>query len=136
MHIPPALYHRKFTLLWAGMMISVAGSQMQTWSLFWHVRSLTDQPIALGGIGLARILPVIIFSLVGGVVADGVSRRVTLFVTQTVMALVALGLALLTFTGRMELWHIYVLTGLQAVAIAFDTPARQALVPTILNPWA
>jgi glucosamine--fructose-6-phosphate aminotransferase (isomerizing) len=87
-------------LLWIGLAISIAGSQMQIWALLWHVRILTDQPIALGGIGLARILPVIVFSLIGGAVADSANRRTVLFVTQSVMALVALALAWLTFQGQ------------------------------------
>ena len=66
---------------------------MQIWALLWHVRILTDQPIALGGIGLARILPVIVFSLIGGAVADSANRRTILFITQSVMAMVALVLA-------------------------------------------
>jgi MFS family permease len=107
---------------------------MQTWALLWHVRLLTDQPIALGGIGLARILPVIAFSLVGGAVADSANRRRVLFVSQSVMALVALGLAWLTLTGQITLWQIYLLTAIQAVAIAFDLPARQSLVPNLVPP--
>jgi MFS family permease len=113
-------------------MISVAGTQMQIWALFWHIRELTDQPIALGGIGAARILPVIVFSLIGGAVADSYNRRTIIFVTQTVAALTALGLGLLTDSGQITLWHIYALTALQAVAIAFDGPARQALVPNLV----
>ena len=113
-------------------MISIAGTQMQTWALFWHIRSLTDQPIALGGVGLARIVPLLIFSLVGGAVADVVNRRNLVFLTQTVMAALALILALLTFQGRIALWHIYLLTAIQAAALAFDSPARQALVPNLV----
>jgi MFS family permease len=130
--IPPALHHRRFFLLWLGLMISVAGTQMQVWALFWHIRELTDQPIALGGVGLARILPVIVFSLVGGAVADVANRRKVLYITQSAQALIAAALAWLTFTGHIDLWHIYLLTALQAVAIAFDQPARQALVPNLV----
>ncbi len=86
LHIPPALRSRSFRLLWLGLMISIAGTQMQLAALLWHLRSLTDQPIALGGIGLARVLPVI-FSLVGGALADVANRRQVIFITQTVMAL-------------------------------------------------
>ena len=132
MHIPPALHHRRFLLLWLGLMISIAGSQMQVAALLWHIRSLTDQPIALGGIGLARILPVIVFSLVGGAVADAADRRKVLFLTQSVMALVALVLSLLTFIEQITLWQIYALTAIQAVAVSFDLPARQALVPNLV----
>jgi MFS family permease len=114
------------------MMISIAGTQMQTWALFWHIRTITDQPIALGGVGLARILPVIFFSLIGGAMADVVNRRKVLFITQNVMALSALALAFLTLTGHIDLWHIYLLTAIQAMAVAFDTPARQSLVPNLV----
>jgi MFS family permease len=134
LHIPPALYHRNFRLLWFGLMISMAGSQMQTWALFWHIRTLTEQPLALGMVGLVRIVPIIIFSLIGGSIADVVNRRTVLFITQTAMAGTALALALLTFTGVIELWHMYLLTALQAVAIAFDGPARQSLVPNLVPP--
>ena len=96
------------------------------------MRLLTDQPIALGGIGLARIVPVIVFSLIGGAVADSADRRKILFVTQSVMALVALVLAWLTFVGQTTLWQIYLLTAIQATALAFDLPARQALVPNLV----
>lgn len=132
MHIPPALYHRRFRLLWIGLIISIAGTQMQTWALFWHIRTLTDQPIALGGVGLARMVPIIFFSLIGGAFADAVNRRNLLFVTQTVMTLCAVALAWLTFNGKIDLWHIYLLTAIQATAVAFDTPSRQSLVPNLV----
>ena len=131
-HIPPSLHHRRFRLLWLGLLISIAGSQMQLWALFWHIRTITDQPIALGAVGLARILPVIIFSLIGGAVADTLNRRRILFLTQTGMALVAFALGWLTLAGHIDLWHIYLLTALQAVAQSFDGPARQALVPNLV----
>jgi MFS family permease len=132
LRIPPALHHRRFFMLWLGLMISVAGTQMQVWALFWHIRTLTDQPIALGGVGMARILPVIVFSLVGGVVADVANRRKVLYITQSALLLSATALAILTFSGHIVLWHIYLLTALQAVATAFDQPASQALVPNLV----
>jgi MFS family permease len=132
LRLPPSLRHRNFTLLWLGMMISIAGTQMQVWSLFWHIRTITDQPIALGGVGLARILPIIVFSLIGGTMADVFNRRRVLFITQIVMAGAALILAVLTFRGQIALWHMYLLTAVQAVAVAFDSPARQALVPNLV----
>jgi MFS family permease len=119
-------------LLWLGLAISITGSQMQLWALFWHIRTLTDQPIALGGVGLARILPIVGFSLVGGAVADAINRRRVLFLTQTVMVLIGIALTWLTFIGKIDLWHIYLLTAIQAVAISFDLPARQAVVPNLV----
>ncbi len=134
LHIPPALKNRRYFYLWLGLLISIAGSQMQISALFWHIRTLTGSPnpLALGGVGLARILPVIFFSLVSGPVADAFNRRQILFITQSLLALNALALALLTFTNHIELWHIYALTALQAATIAFDLPARQAMVPNLV----
>lgn len=130
--IPPSLKHRRFFYLWSGQLLSIAGTQMQIWALFWHIRTLTDQPIALGGVGLARILPIIIFSLIGGVIADSFDRRKIMLVTQSAAALLALALGLLTQFGQISIWLIYTLTALQAIAIAFDSPARQALIPNLV----
>ncbi len=105
---------------------------MQLWALFWHVHQLDKNPIALGGIGLARILPIILFSLIGGALADSYDRRKVLFITQGAAALLALSLGLLTQFGQVTIWHIYVITALQAVAVAFDGPSRQALVPNLV----
>jgi MFS family permease len=130
--IPPSLKHRRFFYLWLGLLISIAGTQMQIWAIFWHIRTLTDKPIALGGVGMARILPVIIFSLIGGAVADSFKRTRILYITQSFAALTALALGLFTQFEQITIWHIYILTALQAVAIAFDSPARQALVPNLV----
>lgn len=132
--IPPAFHHAKYRLLWFGLLVSVAGTQMQTAALLWNIRDLTDQPIALGGIGLARILPVILFSLVGGAVADVVNRRLLLIVTQFSMSIFALILGLLSISGQITLWNIYLLTALNAMVVSFDLPARQSLVPNLVPP--
>jgi MFS family permease len=130
--IPPALRQRPFRLFWFGFMISVTGSQMQFWALLWHIRELTDQPIALGGVGAARIVPLAVFSLYGGVIADRQDRQRVMYLTQSSMALLAVLLGTLTLDGSIRLWHFYLLTGLQAIAQAFDLPARQALVPNLV----
>jgi len=134
MHLPAALRHRRYRLLWISLLVSLAGSQMQLAAIHWHIRDLTGEPnpLALGGIGLARILPVIIFSLVGGVVADTFNRRTVLYITQSTMALVALALAWLTFTNRITIWHIYLLTAIQAVALSFDLPSRASIIPNLV----
>ena len=107
---------------------------MQSAAIHWHIRDLTGvpDPMALGGIGLARILPVIIFSIIGGAVADNYNRRNILFVTQSILALQALVLAYLTFSGSITIQYIYILTAIQASAMAFDLPARQSLVPNLV----
>lgn len=134
LQIPPALRHPRYLYLWLGLIVSIAGSQMQVAALHWHIRMLTGEPnpLALGGIGLARILPVIIFSFLGGPVADTFNRRRIVFITQSVMAFTALLLAYLTYTGQITIWYIYLLTAVQAAAVAFDGPARQAMVPNLV----
>jgi MFS family permease len=133
-HVPPALRHRRFTILWIGLFISIAGSQMQVAAILWQIRDLTavPNPLALGGLGLARILPVVIFSLVGGAAADAFNRRRIILITQSVLALTAFGLAALTLTGLIQIWMIYALTAIQAAALAFDLPARASLVPNLV----
>lgn len=105
---------------------------MQLWALFWHVNHLDKNPIALGGIGLARFLPVVIFSLIGGALADSSDRRKVMFTTQSIAALLALTLGLFTQFGQITIWHIYIITAMQAVVVAFDGPSRQALIPNLL----
>ncbi len=135
LHLPPALTHRKYLYLWLGLLISIAGSQMQFAAIHWHIRELTGEPdpLALGGIGLARILPVVVFSFIAGAVADNYNRRKILFITQSALAVQAMALALLTFSGHIQIWHIYLLTAIQASATAFDLPARQAMIPNLVS---
>ena len=113
-------------------MISVIGTQMQQWALFWHISQLSKDPIAVSILGAVRFLAVLAFSLVGGLVADRYNRRTIMFITQTASMLVALCLGLLTLSGTIQLWQIYLLTAIQAAAMAFDLPARQSLVPNLV----
>ncbi len=110
----------------------MVGSQMQQWALFWHISELSRDPIAVSVVGGVRFVAVLCFSLIGGLVADRFNRRLILFTTQSILTMSALALALLTFTGAIRLWHIYVITAVQASASAFDLPARQALVPNLV----
>ena len=131
-HVPPALKHRAFALLWVGLMISIVGSQMQQWALFWHISQLSNDPIAVSIVGGVRFVAVLAFSLIGGLFADRYNRKIILFITQTTSMCVALALGFLTLAGDIQLVHIYALTGIQAAAMAFDLPARQSLVPNLV----
>jgi MFS family permease len=132
--VPTSLRHRRFLYLWLGLVVSMAGSQMQLAAIHWHIRAMSEapNPLELGGIGLARIVPIVLFSFIGGPVADTWDRRRILFVTQTIMAATALALALLTFLDRIDIWWIYGLTAVQAAAVAFDLPARQSIIPNLV----
>jgi len=127
-----ALRHRDFRLLWLGQIVSVTGSQMQFVAINWHVYLLTKSAFALGLVGLFRGVPIIVCSLAGGVVADAIDRKRLMIVTQTVMLLTAALLTAGTLAGFESVWPIYVLSGISAAAQAFDTPARQAFMPTLV----
>ena len=130
-----ALQHRNFRLLWTGQLISFSGSNMQTAALLWHVSLLVpapQRPIALGMVGLVRLMPIIFFSIAGGTLADASDRRRVMLITQSGMALTALALAVLTFRGLNHPWPVYALAAVGASFGAFDSPARQSLMPTLL----
>ena len=133
-----ALRYRDFRLLWVGQFFSITGSQMQLVTINWHVYLLMrpfgekQAAAALGLVGLVRVLPIILCSLVGGVVADAVDRKRLIIVTQTVMLLCAGLLTAVTAAGLQQVWPIYALTALSSAAIAFDNPARQALLPALV----
>ncbi len=130
-----ALQHRNFRLLWFGLLFSFTGSLMQSAAVLWHVSLLASpdrKGLALGAVGLARVFPIVVFSMISGVVADAWDRRRVMFVTQSAAACVALTLALLTASGLHSLWPLYALSALGAAVGAFDLPARQALVPTLV----
>lgn len=130
--VPPALKNRRYATYWAGLLISNAGSQMQIWAIFWHLRDLSSDPIVVSGIGVAKFLPILIFSLVSGLVADTFNRRHVALVTQTFLTLVAACLGYLTFLGNIQLWHIYLLVAIQGISVSFDGPARQSMIPNLV----
>src|SRR5260370_21408270 len=122
-----SLRHRDFRLLWMGQIVSVTGSQMQLVAINWHVYLLTHSALALGLVGAFRAVPIILCSLMGGVLADVVDRRRLMMTTQAVMLACSATLAIVTFSGLERVWPIFLLTAIASAAWAFDTPARQAL---------
>jgi len=131
----PALAHRNFRLLWIGLIISMTGSLMQNAAILWHVSLLVSperKALALGMVGLVRVVPVVFFSMLSGVVADVWDRRKLMLLTQSAATVVATILAILTYRGLTQLWPVYLLSALGAAAGSFDLPARQALVPMLV----
>ena len=130
-----ALRYRNFRLIWFGLFVSFTGSMMQNAALLWHVSLLVSpqrKGLALGLVGLAKVVPIIVFSLISGVVADAWNRRTLMLFTQISATIVAAALAVLTFRGLAVVWPIYVLAALSAAVGAFDLPARQALYPMLV----
>jgi MFS family permease len=130
-----ALGHRDFRLLWIGLLLSFTGSFMQNAAILWHVSLLVPperKALALGFVGLVRVLPIVVFSLISGVVADALDRRRLMLATNLAAAVVAVALAFLSLRGLTAVWPVYVLAAIGAAVGAFDLPARQALVPTLV----
>ena len=136
--LPPAvavLRHRNFRLIWIGLLLSFTGSFMQNAALLWNVSLLVPadrKGLALGIVGLVRVVPIVIFSMISGVVADASDRRKLMLLTQSGSAVVAVGLAWLAFSGNTSVWPVYALAALSSAVGAFDLPARQSLVPTLV----
>lgn len=123
-----ALHHPNYRLWFYGQMVSLMGTWMQSTAQGFLVFQLTNSPVYLGYVGFAAGVPAWIFTLYGGYIADKMSRRTLLIITQTTMMILAFVLAGLTFLGIVQAWHIIVLAFLLGVANAFDAPARQAFV--------
>ena len=128
-----ALRSRDFRLLLAGQAVSLTGSQMQQVAVVWQLYLLSGSPLALGMLGFFRIVPIIVFALGGGVVADALDRRRLMLFTQTALAMVSIALAVLSHAQRTTPAAIYALAFVAGAATAFDNPARQALVPRLVD---
>lgn len=144
-----ALQHRDFRLLWLGQLISTTGSQMQRTAINWHLFTLlagttysfalfghrftlNAEALGLGALGLVRVVPILFFALLGGLLADTHDRRLLMMRTQSTAAIFAGLLALATATGRDSVVLLYILTAAGAATMAFDNPARQSLIPNLV----
>ena len=124
-----ALRHRNFRLFFWGQLVSLIGTWMQSLGQQWLVYVLTNgSAFSLGIVSAFQFLPVLLFSLWGGVVVDRVPKRRLIICTQTASLLLALVLGLLTWAGVVQIWHVYLLAFLLGTVNAFDMPARQAFV--------
>jgi len=122
------LRHRNFQLFFAGQLISLIGTWMQTVAQSWLVYKLTGSGLLLGAVGFASQIPVFLIAPIGGITADRVNRQKVVIATQTASMILALILAALTLTHRVHVWHIFVLASLLGVVNAFDIPGRQSFL--------
>jgi MFS family permease len=135
LRLPPALEslrHRNYRLLWMGNLISQTGDWMDQVALNWLVYDLTGSAFYLGILNLCRLAPILVFTLVGGVIADRVERRWLLFSTQVVAMVLAFVLAALVSTGRVEFWMVVLIGVSRGIALAFNFPARQSLISDLV----
>jgi len=123
-----ALRHRDFRVFFAGQAVALVGSWMQQVAQAWLVLSLTNSPLRLGLVGSLNFLPVLLFAIVGGAVADRLPKRRLLVITQSLLGCQTLTLALLIVTGRVRYWHVCALAVVWGIANTVDLPVRQAFV--------
>jgi len=123
-----ALRHRNFQLFFGGQLISLVGTWMQTVAQSWLVYRLTGSGLLLGAVGFASQIPVFLVAPVGGITADRANRQRIVIATQTTSMILAFILAALTLSGKVQVWHIFVLAALLGVVNAFDIPGRQSFL--------
>jgi MFS family permease len=131
--VEPLRVSREFRLLWAGQLISQAGSAVRLVAVPYQVYLLTESSLAVGLLGLFSAVPLITLSLWGGVIADRVDRRRMLMVANACLALVSVALALTTQLGLASVPVLYALTALGSAFTALDQPARSALAPSLVE---
>ena len=128
-----ALRERNFRLYWLGQAVSNIGNWMQVVALGWFILQLTGSPIALGLLGLAQFLPILLFSLVGGILADRFLRLHLLLVTQSAAMVLAFSLTILASMSKPPLWSLLLIAALSAAVTAIDNPARQAFLSDLVD---
>jgi MFS family permease len=123
-----ALRHRNFQLFFSGQLISLIGTWMQSIAESWLVYRLTGSALLLGAVGFASQIPVFLVAPIGGIVADRHNRKHVVIGTQVASMVLATILAILTLTGLVRVWHVFVLASLLGVVNAFDIPGRQSFL--------
>lgn len=127
-----SLKFKDFRLFFWGSLISQIGTQMQVVGVNWQIYELTRSPISLGLVGLASFLPILLFSLVGGITADRFNRKKLLILSQLFQAFFAAVLAWTSLSGTISPPVIYLVLALNAVVLAFNAPTRQAIIPNLV----
>src|SRR5262245_36762041 len=127
-----ALRHRDFRFFWAGNFLSNIGTWMQNVAQGWLVLQLTNSAFWLGVVGFCSTIPILLFALVGGVIADHVNKRKLLIVTQSAMMVFAFAMAVLAYLNIIRVSHVALLAAGTGIAMSLNTPTYQALVPRLI----
>lgn len=122
-----------YRLYFFGLLVSLTGTWMQRLAQAWLVLRITNSALSLGTVAMLQFLPITLFSLFGGVAADRIPKRRLLITTQSLTAVQAVLLAVLTASGTIQLWHIYALAALLGLITAFDSPAQQAFAMELVG---
>src|SRR5436309_10208610 len=128
-----ALKYRNFKLFLSGQLVSLIGNYIQTVAQAWLVYRLTGSAALLGLVAFSGQISIFVLAPISGVVADTKSRRNILFATQIAPMLLSFTLAVLTLSGRVQVWHVFTIAALLGVINAFDFPVRQAFVAELVT---
>ncbi|MFD8973288.1 MFS transporter [Streptomyces sp. NPDC059593] len=125
---------RNYRLFFTGAIVSNTGTWMARITQDWLVLSLTGSAAAVGITTALQFLPMLLFGLYGGVIADRYPKRNLLLVSQAALGLCGLALAVLTLSGSVQVWHVYLIAFLLGMVTVVDNPARQAYVAEMVGP--
>ena len=128
-----ALSYPNYRLLWLGQLGASASLWMEQVARPWLMLELTGSAVALGLVSAARMVPMLIFGLLAGVVADRFDRLRILFLCQIASTAVHVATAVLILSHLIQPWHVYVLAFAMGTSMAFNQPARQALIPSLVD---
>src|SRR5258706_9358040 len=124
--------YRDFSVFWTGSFLSSMGTQFTNVAMAWQIYELTNSPLQIGLLGLARALPQMVLLLFGGLLADAIDRRKLMMCTQTGLFCVSTALALLTFFGKTTPQMLYGATMLLALFTSLEQPSRQSMIPNLV----
>ena len=118
------LRHRDYRIFWGGLLLSSVGSQFTTVAIAWQIYELTNSPLQLGFMGLARGVPQVAMLLFGGLLADALNRRKVILCTQSILLVVSAALAFSTLTEKTTPTTLYAATVALALFSSLEAPAR------------
>lgn len=128
-----SLRYRAFRLVWLGSVSEHMGEFMELAAVLWLVNELTHSPLMLTLVGSAKFIPLIFFPILGGVIADRVDRKLMLMISLVGSGLLSICLAILSVTGLIAVWHLFLIGLLGGIAMSFNHPARQTIVPNLIK---
>ena len=123
----------RFRRLYVGQLLNVLGREFTVVAVPYQVYLITESTLLVGALGVAQFIPLLASSVIGGAIVDAVDRRKLLIISQLILAMTAIGLAVNATRERPALWVLFVLSGLNAAMFAVDSPARKAAIPAVLS---
>ncbi|MDP4151993.1 MAG: MFS transporter [Bacillota bacterium] len=121
-----SLKYKNFRYFWVGQCISLTGTWMQRTAQVWLVYTVTKSPLLVGILGVCQFMPMLLFSLFAGVIVDRFPKKNLILLTQILFMLQAAIMTILTFTGRIQYWHVFILSAFYGITQTIDMPARQS----------